>query len=316
MDWSQFVEALLLLTGGLVLFGVWYSARRRDRRATQALRQSEERFRHLTSLSADWFWETDAEHRVSWLSGGPAVAALFGAEMAHGRRLWEVPGVEVEPRALVEHFERLQQLDAQLPFFDFMISRSDAGERRVHRITGKPRYDPSGRFLGYRGVGQDITEKRRAERALAEAKERLELATEGGNLAVWDIDIGTDQIHLGGGWSEMLGPHGIERSRDAFERIHPSDRAGVRSSFLRALKEEPAPRGLEFRMRTASGEWNWMYCSGRVTQRDGVWSFTGDWERATWAFAHDGQTMTIDWEITSDGETWEPLCHLDATKQT
>ena len=54
----------------------------------------------------------------------------------------------------------------------------------------------------------------------------------------------------------------------------------------------------------------------RVTQREGVWSFTGDWERATWAFGHDGQTMTIDWEITSDGETWEPLCHLDATKQS
>jgi len=54
----------------------------------------------------------------------------------------------------------------------------------------------------------------------------------------------------------------------------------------------------------------------RVTQRDDVWSFVGDWERATWALGHDGQTMTIDWEITRDGETWEPLCHLDATKQT
>ena len=112
MVWSQLVEALLLVTGGLVLLGVWFSARLRDRRATQALRLSEERFRHLTSLSADWFWETDAQHRVSWLSGGPAVAALFGAQMAHGRRLWEVPGVLVETRALVEHFERLEELDA------------------------------------------------------------------------------------------------------------------------------------------------------------------------------------------------------------
>src|SRR6185503_11400221 len=157
---------------------------RSDRLATQALRLSEERFRHLTSLSADWFWETDTQHRVSWLSGGAAVATLFGAEMAHGRRLWEVPGVLVEPQALVEHFQRLEELDAQLPFFDFMISRSDAGERHVHRITGRPRYDAHGRFLGYRGVGQDITDKRRSERSLAEAKERLELATEGGNLAV------------------------------------------------------------------------------------------------------------------------------------
>lgn len=54
----------------------------------------------------------------------------------------------------------------------------------------------------------------------------------------------------------------------------------------------------------------------RVTQREGVWSFIGDWERATWAFGDDGRTMTIDWEITSDGETWEPLCHLDATKES
>jgi hypothetical protein len=53
----------------------------------------------------------------------------------------------------------------------------------------------------------------------------------------------------------------------------------------------------------------------RVTQRDGVWSFTGDWERATWRLGADDRTMTIDWETTRDGETWAPLCHLEATKQ-
>jgi hypothetical protein len=53
----------------------------------------------------------------------------------------------------------------------------------------------------------------------------------------------------------------------------------------------------------------------RVTERDGVWSFTGDWERATWTLGADGTTMAIDWEMTRDGETWAPLCHLDATKQ-
>jgi len=268
MAWSALIEALLLLTGGLVLLGVWFSARLRDRRATQALRSSEERFRHLTTLSADWFWETDAQHRISWLSGGPAVAALFGGELAHGRRLWEVPGVAVEPRALVEHFERLEELDAQMPFFDFLISRSDAGERRAHRITGKPRYDASGRFLGYRGVGQDITGKLRAERALSEAKERLELATEGGNLAVWDLDIGTDQMHLGGGLVEALGAQRTQRGMELQAQVHPADRAALRGIFVRSLKEEDRTRGLEFRMRTVSGEWKWLYCSGRVTQRD------------------------------------------------
>ena len=276
MELSQLWEALLLVTGGLVLLGVWFSARRRDRRATQALRLSEERFRHLTALSADWFWETDAQHRLRWLSGGPAMSALFGSEIAHGRRLWEIPGVLVEPQALVEHFERLEALDAQMPFFDFMISRRDAGERRVHRITGRPRYDADGRFLGYRGVGQDVTEKRRSERALAEAKERLELATEVGNLAIWDIDVGSDQIHLGGGWVSLIGgTRGDARGEPRQERsvevwgalVHPQDREAVRQAFLATLKSG-GPRGLEFRLRTGAGDWKWVYCMGRVTQRD------------------------------------------------
>jgi diguanylate cyclase (GGDEF)-like protein/PAS domain S-box-containing protein len=267
---SQLSEALMLCAGAVALLVLWFSLRRRARRATLALRASEERFRHLTLLSADWFWETDAQHRVSWLSGGPSVAALFGAELAHGRRLWEVPGVAVEPRALVEHLERLEELDAQMPFFDFVISRSDAGERRTHRITGKPRYDAAGKFLGYRGIGQDITEKQRAEHALAEAKERLELATEGGNLAVWDLDVGTDQIYLGGGWDRLLSARRYDRSTEMYALIHPGDHAAVRAAFQRALHErgEKSVQGVEFRLRTVSGDWKWAFASGRVTQRD------------------------------------------------
>ncbi|HEY8067270.1 MAG TPA: EAL domain-containing protein [Burkholderiales bacterium] len=272
MAWSELVDALLLFTGGLVLFGVWYGARRRDRLATQALRLSEERFRHLTSLSADWFWETDAGHRVSWLSGGPAVAALFGAEMAHGKRLWEVPGVEVEPRALVEHFGRLQELDAQLPFFDFVISRRDAGELRAHAISGKPRYDASGRFLGYRGVGQDITGKRRAERALGEAKERLELATEGGNLAIWDCDLDADRVYLGEAWGRMLGHDGAAAAtadtRGLLAAVHPEDRGAMQAALVGTLKGNLPAYAFEARVRTRSGDWKWLSLTGRVTERD------------------------------------------------
>jgi diguanylate cyclase (GGDEF)-like protein/PAS domain S-box-containing protein len=271
MVWSQLVEALLLLTGGLVLFGVWYGARRRDRSATQALRLSEERFRHLTSLSADWFWETDTEHRVSWLSGGPAVVALFGAEMAHGRRLWEVPGVEVEPRALVEHFERLQQLDAQLPFFDFVISRTDAGTRRTHAVTGKPRYDAAGRFLGYRGIGRDVTEKRRAERALGDAKERLQLALEGSSASLWDTDLGTGEVYLSEGWAELLGqPRANTHTtlEALMKMVHPEDLPRVARESMQVVKGERDEYVGEHRLRTPSGAWKWVLSRGKVVERE------------------------------------------------
>jgi len=271
VDWSQLVEALLLVTGSLVLFGAWYGVRRGDRRATQALRLSEERFRHLTSLSADWFWETDAAHRISWLSGGPAVAALLGAEMAHGKRLWEVAGVLVEPRALVEHFERLQQLDAQLPFFDFVISRIDAGEVRTHTVMGKPRYDASGRFLGYRGVGQDISGKRRAEIALGDAKERLQLALEGSGASLWDTDLRTGEVYLSEGWADFVGlPRADTRTtvEELMKRVHPEDLPRVRRESMRAVKGEIGEYVQEHRVRMMAGGWKWILTRGKVVERD------------------------------------------------
>ncbi len=272
MDWSPLAEALLLLAGAVLLFGAWYSFRRRDRVATLALRVSEERFRHLTSLSADWFWETDAEHRISWLSGGPAVAALFGSELAYGRRLWEVPGIEVEPRALVEHLVRLEQLDAQMPFFAFEVTRhGPGGERRVHAVSGRPRYGAAGRFLGYRGVGRDITEKQRAELALGEAKQRLELATEGGNLVVWDWDLKQNQIYLNERGAQMLdrGAKPITLpSSELADQIHPQDSGPARDAFVSALKSETPTYSMEFRLRTGQDGWKWMHAMGRVTERD------------------------------------------------
>jgi hypothetical protein len=52
----------------------------------------------------------------------------------------------------------------------------------------------------------------------------------------------------------------------------------------------------------------------RVTHEDGTWSFGGERERATMRFGDGGRTLTIDWELTKDGSTWSPLCHLEATK--
>ncbi len=263
MAWSQLVEALLLLVGGLVLFGVWAGARRRDRRVTQALRQSEERFRHLTSLSADWFWETDAGHRISWLSGGPAVATLFGGEMAHGRRLWEIPGVEVEPRALVEHFERLQRLDAQLPFFDFVISRGTAGTQRAHVVTGKPHYDAAGRFLGYRGIGQDITDKRRAEQAMRDAEERFRDVLEASGEYVWETDAGWRYTFLSERVETVLGyPRHEMIGRTPREFMPLGESRAVDAWFEEYAAEGKVYRGLEHRSLTKSGRVIWQSVSG------------------------------------------------------
>ena len=146
---------LVAVAGGAVYLVMHYLSARRERDLQKA-RADSARFRGLTELSADWFWETDAEHRIVWLSGGAPVATFFGQTPTYGRRIWEIPGVQVDPDALKAH---LESLDARQSFFDLEIAREDErGARQVHIISGQSRTDEHGKFLGYRGVGRDITD--------------------------------------------------------------------------------------------------------------------------------------------------------------
>ena len=259
---------LAAISGGVVYLLMHRALRRASRQLTE-LAASEGRFRDLTELSADWFWETDAEHRITWISAGGSVATLFGNLPTFGKRFWEIPRVEVEPRALEAHLGRLGE---QLPFFDLEIQRTDErGARLIHIISGQSRVTPRGEFLGYRGVGRDVTEQRRAERAVFEAKERVELALDGGNLAEWHFDVEHDTLYAGDGWVRFLG-HGrspaVGKGAMLYDMMHPEDRERSRGIMVRALKGELEEYVDEFRVPTRAGEWKWLQARGRVVERD------------------------------------------------
>jgi diguanylate cyclase (GGDEF)-like protein/PAS domain S-box-containing protein len=262
------VVQLLLITAAVVYL-VMVLLSRRNLKQIAELKRNQERFRGLTELSADWFWETDGEHRITWLSGGGPVALFFGGTKAYGRRFWEIPRVEIDSAALGAHLERLA---ARQAFFDLEIARVDErGARQFHIISGQSRLDADGSFVGYRGVGHDVTEQRVAERRLLDAKGRLELALDGGNLAEWHFDAESGQLSAGDGWVRFLG-HAqspiAAPSVDLFGRIHPDDKDRAATAWVRALKGEAAEYESEFRVATANGGWKWLHARGRVTERN------------------------------------------------
>jgi diguanylate cyclase (GGDEF)-like protein/PAS domain S-box-containing protein len=132
------------------------------RRAEQALRESEERFRSLTRLSSDWYSEQDAELRFSRFEGRRAARAdEAAATMFFGKRPWEI-GHAAESEGGWEAFRALQE--ARRPYREFITSRAlPDGTRRYSSVSGEPMFDRDGVFTGYRSVGRDITERKRAE---------------------------------------------------------------------------------------------------------------------------------------------------------
>jgi PAS domain S-box-containing protein len=125
---------------------------------TAELRESEARFRRLTELSSDWYWEQDKDGHFTMIYGpvhemlgirvNDTLAQTRGDQSAH----WN----EAE-REILE-----ANLAARRPFLDFVYSRTKPdGSRQYLMVSGEPMFDPSGRFTGYRGIGKDVTESMR-----------------------------------------------------------------------------------------------------------------------------------------------------------
>ena len=141
------------------------------RRAEEALRQSEERFRSLTVLSSDWYWEQDENCRLTQIAGGRAFDDDAGLRGVIGQRPWETGGKGMEPADWERH---RRQLEAHEPFRDFVVTHEGAdGSLYTVSVSGEPVFDPSGRFAGYRGVGRDITEQRRGQALRLELEAQL-----------------------------------------------------------------------------------------------------------------------------------------------
>ncbi|MGC2412806.1 MAG: cache domain-containing protein [Stellaceae bacterium] len=141
-----------------------------------ALRESEARFRDYARTSSDWFWETDEQHRFTYVSDDIRLLGENPGERLDRTRRELAADPEGDPCLWDEHYAALQRHE---PFRNFVYRRKIGGApERMVSTSGNPVFDPSGRFLGYRGTARDVTEEILAERGLLEAKAAAEAANQ------------------------------------------------------------------------------------------------------------------------------------------
>lgn len=169
------------------------------------LRAHGERARSASAAGSDWLWETDAQGVLTWVS--ESVEAHTGWPASHeigmhSMRLNRPPPGEAER----ESWDRYRaQREARLPFRDGIAERDTARGAMLVSMSGQPRFDADGRFLGYRGAARDVTAEvaqrhfaQRAQKLLLQAMEAVQagimISAPNGRVlmsnAAWQREVG------------------------------------------------------------------------------------------------------------------------------
>ncbi|MBL0166297.1 MAG: response regulator [Propionivibrio sp.] len=126
---------------------------------TAELRESEARYRSLTELASDWYWEQDENMNFTKVSG--PVLEMLGIRVdnlngdAGDAVDTQLAGWNKEERDFLQ-----ATIAARQPFLDFVFTRVNAdGTQQKFQVSGEPMFNQSCRFLGYRGIGFELSGK-------------------------------------------------------------------------------------------------------------------------------------------------------------
>ncbi|MDO9272464.1 MAG: response regulator [Rugosibacter sp.] len=128
---------------------------------TEELRESEERYRGLTELASDWYWEQDEKMNFTKVSG--PVLEMLGIQMdSFAEDASNTPSSNSASDWNEEERKLLRStIAARQPFLDFIFTRVKAdGSHQTFRVSGEPMFNRSSRFIGYRGIGIEQTAKK------------------------------------------------------------------------------------------------------------------------------------------------------------
>jgi PAS domain S-box-containing protein len=225
------------------------------KRAEDALRQSEARFRLMGDHAPVLIWMSGTDKLCTWFNKPwlDFVGRSMEQELGNGWTENIHPG----------DFDRCLQtyntsFDAREPFsMEYRLKRHD-GEYRWVLDSGIALYGADDEFTGYIGSCIDITERRQAEEAIAETYRKLKLAITAGRMATWSWDPRKDVVATSENFREICGLSSVDGREHGESLLHPEDLGHHREIVDKALKQGTPYQSIFRLVRPDNGQVVWL----------------------------------------------------------
>ncbi|BAI61928.1 putative histidine kinase [Methanocella paludicola SANAE] len=211
------------------------------KRAEEALRVGEERYRSLVESAGAWVWETNQDFVLTYDSPRGLEILGYGPDEVIGRLPFSfMPEDELERIKLIvgpaiARHDPIQRIENRLIKKDGSIATIET--------TAVPLFDESGRYRGYRGVNHDVTERKRAEEALKESEEKYRFLVENSKDVIWKMDMEARWTFVSGNVEKVNGYRPDEMvGKPIWDFIAPECHDFIRKKLLKRMRgEEIAP---------------------------------------------------------------------------
>jgi len=256
----QLVQQFLII--GVAFLSLFLPLLHRLRRNQRNLEESHSRFQALAESASDWFWKTDLQHRLSFVSPRLEELIPIRREDLLGHRFWEI-GCCHEEREIDTNLE--EWMRNHRSFNDYRLTLEGPEGKQMHvRLSGKPVQDAQGRMIGYWGTGTDVTEMVEAERRAIRAEQQLRGILE--NLpgvvfrCVLTVDGRLQYPYISASTHEILGYTTAELETDPtvlFRATHMDDTNRFYDAIQRSAIEL-TPLVIEYRIIGKGGNYLWV----------------------------------------------------------
>jgi len=281
------------------------SARRK--RAEEALRESEERFRRLAENAQDIIFRYRFTPTPGFEYVSPAATDITGytpeehyADPDLGLKI-----VHPDDRPQLEKYFQGEGVFIQPIVLRWMKKDGTVIWTEQRNV---PIYDQAGDLVALEGIARDITERKRAEEALRVSEERFALAVRGSNAGLWDWDIRDNSLYWSPRLKELLGyaDDELDIDFDTFEsHLHPDDRERTATAIEAHLKDRELYQ-VEQRLRTKSGEYRWFLARGQA-----LWDENGNPLRMVGSTTDITDRKRAEEEVRRNLERIEALREID-----